>query len=119
VPEEAEVKVEVEQNNKINESLADDGTTGIQSVLDAASSVVSLSGATTKKSVPADGLKKPTRRNLVHPRGRRWPQKLRNLVPPSDDQVLWIHLYELYRYKADHGTTTVPWSKHCTNNIGE
>jgi hypothetical protein len=37
--------------------------------------------------------------------------------PPSDDQVFWLHFSELCRYKADHVTTTVPWSKHGTNNV--
>jgi hypothetical protein len=36
MPAEGEVKVEVERNNKVDEILADDGTTGIQSVLEAA-----------------------------------------------------------------------------------
>jgi hypothetical protein len=59
VPDEAEVKVEVEQNIKVDEILVDDGAIGIQSVLEVAAAVVSLSGATTKKTVPTVGLKKP------------------------------------------------------------
>jgi hypothetical protein len=61
-PEEAEVKVEVEHKNKVDENIADDGTAGIQSVLEAASAIVSLSGAITKKYVPAVGPKKPNKK---------------------------------------------------------
>jgi hypothetical protein len=49
VPDEGEVKVEVEQNNKVEEILADDGTAGIQSIREAAAAVVALFGATRKK----------------------------------------------------------------------
>jgi hypothetical protein len=69
VPEEAEAKVgiesvvwdhsEAEQKIKADEISVDDGTTGIQSVLEAAAAVVALSGATRKKSAPAVGAKKP------------------------------------------------------------
>jgi hypothetical protein len=37
--------------------------------------------------------------------------------PPSDDQVFWLHFSELCRYKAEHGTKTVPRSKHGMNNV--
>jgi hypothetical protein len=59
VPDEGEVTVEVEPHIKVDENLADDGMTGIQSVLEAAAVVVALSGATRKKLVPAVGAKKP------------------------------------------------------------
>jgi hypothetical protein len=117
VPDEAKVKVEVEQKNEVNEILADDGTTGIQSVLEAASAVVSLSGATTKKYVPAVGLKKPNKRKPSPSKRKTLASKTKKPGPPSDDQVFWIRFSELCRYKADHGTTTVHWSKHGTNNV--
>jgi hypothetical protein len=50
---------EAEQKIKSDEISVDDGTTGIQSVLEAASAVVALSGVTRKKSAPAVGAKKP------------------------------------------------------------
>jgi hypothetical protein len=59
VPDEGEVTVELEPNIKVDKNLAYNGTTGIQSVLDAAAAVVALSGATRKKLVPAIGAKKP------------------------------------------------------------
>jgi hypothetical protein len=71
----------VEQHNKVNEIIVDDGTTGVQSVLEAAAAVVSLSGATMKHMCRPLVQRNPTIRNLVHPRGRRWPQKRRNVIP--------------------------------------
>jgi hypothetical protein len=69
MPGEAEVKVgiesvvwdhpEAEQHIKSDEMSVDDGATGIQSVLEAAAAVVSLSGVTTKKTVLAVGPNKP------------------------------------------------------------
>jgi hypothetical protein len=115
--DEAEVKVEVEQKNKVDEIIADDGTTGIQSVLEAAAAVVSLSGATTKKYVPAVGLKKPNKKKPSASKRKMLASKTKKPGPPSDDQVLWLRFSKLCRYNADHGTTTVPRSTHGTNNV--
>jgi hypothetical protein len=122
VPDEAEVKVgiesvvwdhpESEQKIKADEISVDDGTTGIQSVLEAAAAVVALSGAMSKKSAPAVGAKKP---NAKKPSPSKRKMLAKN-PPPRDDQVFWLRFSELFRYKAEHGTTTVPRSKHGTNN---
>jgi hypothetical protein len=117
MPDEVEVKVEVEQNIKVDEILSADGATGIQSVLEAAAAVVSLSGATTKKTVPAVGPKKPNAKKPSPSKRKTLASKAKKPDPPSDDQVFWLHFSELCRYKADHGTTTVPRSKHGTNNV--
>jgi hypothetical protein len=111
------VKVEVEQTIKVDEILTDDGATGIQSVLEAASAVVSLSGATTKKTVPAVGPKKPNAKKPSPSKRKTLASKAKKPGTPSDDQVFWLRFSELCRYKADHGTMTVPWSKHGTNNV--
>jgi hypothetical protein len=119
VPDEAEVKVEVEHNIKVDEILADDGATGIQSVLEAAAAaaVVSLSGATTKKTVPAVGPKKPNAKKFSPSKRKTLASKAKKPGPPSDDQAFWLRFSELCRYKADHGITTSPRSKHGTNNV--
>jgi hypothetical protein len=115
VPDEAEVKVgiesvvwdhpEAEQKIKVDEISVDDGTTGIQSVLEAAAAVVALSGATRKKSAPAVGAKKP---NAKKPSPSKRKMLANKSAPPSDDEVFWIRFSELCRYKAEHGTATVP-----------
>jgi hypothetical protein len=110
VPDEAEVKVEVEQNIKVDYFFADDGATGIQSVLEAAAAVVSLSGATTNKTVPTVGPKKPKVKKPSPSKRKTLASKVKKPGPPSDDQVFWLCFSELCRYKADHVTTTVPRS---------
>jgi hypothetical protein len=82
VPVEAEVKVEVEQKNKVDEIIADDGTTGTQSVLEIASEVVFLSGATTNKSVPAVGTKKPNKKKPSPYKRKTQASKTKKPVPP-------------------------------------
>jgi hypothetical protein len=129
MPDEAEVKVgiesevwdhpEAEKKIKADEISVDDDTTGIQSVLEAAAAaaVVSLYGATMKKTVLAAGPKKPKAKK-PSPSKRKTPaSKAKKPGPPSDDQVFWLRFSELCRYKADHGTTSIPRSKHGTNNV--
>jgi hypothetical protein len=127
VPEELEVTVgieyvvwdhpEAEQKIKADEISVDDGATGIQSVLEAASAVVSLSGVTTNKTALAFGPKKPKVKK-PRPSKRKTPaSKAKKPGPPSDDQVFWLRFSELCRYKADHGTMSVPRSKHGTNYV--
>jgi hypothetical protein len=127
VPDEAEVKVgiesvvwdhpEAEQKIKADEISVDDGATGIQSVMGAAAAVVSLSGLTTTKTALAVGPKNPKAKK-PSPSKRKTPaSKVKKPGPPSDDQVFWLRFSELYRYKADHGTMSVPRSKHGTNNV--
>jgi hypothetical protein len=120
VPDEAEVKVEVEQKIKLDEILADDGGTGIQSILEAAAAVVSLSGATTKKTVPAVGPKKPNAKTPSPSKRKTLASKVKKPGPPSDDRVFWLRFSELCRYKADHGTTTSvkTWHTQCTCELG-
>jgi hypothetical protein len=65
------VKVEAEQKNKVDEILADYGATGIQSVLEVAAAVVSLSGATRKKTVLAVGPKRKPNANKPSPSKRK------------------------------------------------
>jgi hypothetical protein len=108
VPDKAEVKEEVEQNIKVDEIVADDCATVIQSVLEAAAAVVSLSGATTKKAVPAAGPKKPNAKKPSPSKRKTLAPKAKKPGPPSDDQVFWLRFFEFCRYKADHGTTTAP-----------
>jgi hypothetical protein len=83
VPDEGEVTVEVEPHIKVDENLADDGTTGIQSVLDAAAAVLALSGATRKHSVPAVGAKKP---NAKIPSPSKRKTLAKKPAPPTDHQ---------------------------------
>jgi hypothetical protein len=121
VPDEEEVKVEVEQKNKVDEILADDGMTGIQSVLEAAAAVVSLSGATTKKSVPAAGPKRPNKKKPSPSKRKTLASKTKKPGPPSDDQVCWLRFSELCRYKADHGnncSSVKTWYKQCNCELG-
>jgi hypothetical protein len=101
VPGEAEVEVEVEQKIKVDEIVADDGATGIQSVLEIAAAVVSLSGATTKKTVSAVGPKKPKAKKHSPSKRKMLASKAKKPGPPSDDQVFWLSFSELCRYKAE------------------
>jgi type IV secretory pathway VirB10-like protein len=117
VPDEAEMKVEAEQKIQVDDFFVDDGATGIQSVMEAAAAVVSLSGVTTKKIVLAVGPKKPKAKKLSPSKRKTMAPKARKPGPPSDDQVFWLHFYELCRYKDDHGTMTVHRSKQGTNNV--
>jgi hypothetical protein len=108
---------EAEQKIKVDEISVDDGATGIQSVMEAASAVVSLSGVTTTKTALAVGPKKPKAKK-PSPSKRKTPaSKAKKPGPPSDDQVFWLRFSELCRYKADHGTMSVPRSKDGTNNV--
>jgi hypothetical protein len=118
VPDEAEVKVGIESVVwDADEIYVDDGATGIQYVLEAASAVVSLSGVTTNKTALAVGPKK-TKAKKPSPSKRKTPASKANKPgPPSDDQVFWMCFSELCRYKADHGTMSVSQSKHGTNNV--
>jgi hypothetical protein len=85
VPDEAEVKVgiesivwdhpEAEQKIKEDEMSVDDGTTGIESTLDAAAAAVALSGATKKKSAPAVGAKKPNAKKPSLSKRKTLPKK--------------------------------------------
>jgi hypothetical protein len=75
---------------------------------------VDLSGATRNTSVLAVGAKKP---NAKKPSLSKRKTLAKKPAPPSGDQVFWLRLSELCRYKAEHGTTTVPRSKHGTNNV--
>jgi hypothetical protein len=117
VPDEAEVKVEAEQKIKVDDFFLDDGATGIQSVMEASAAVVSLSGVSTKKTVLAVGPKKPKAKKPSPSKTKMMASKEKKPGPPSDDQLFWLRFFELCRYKADHGTTTVPRSKHGTNNV--
>jgi hypothetical protein len=127
MPDEARVKVgiesvvwdhpEAEQNIEADETSVDYGATGIQSVLEAASAVVYLSGVTTKKTALAVGPKKPKVKKPSLSKRKTPASKAKKPGPPSDDQVFWLHFSELCRYKADHGTMSVPNSKHGTNNL--
>jgi hypothetical protein len=83
VPDKAEVKVEVEKKIKVDEILADDGAAGIQSVLEAAAAVVSLSGATTKKTVPAVGPKKTNAKKLSPSKRKTLASKANKPGPPK------------------------------------
>jgi hypothetical protein len=87
VPDEAEVTVEVEQKIKVDEILADDDTTGIQSILEVAAELVSLSGATTKKTVPAIGPKKPNAKKPSPSKRKTLASKAKKPGIPSDYQV--------------------------------
>jgi hypothetical protein len=127
VPDEAEVKVGIkcvvldhpkaEQKIKSGEISVDDGTTGIQSVMEAAAAVVSLSGVTTKKTALAVGPKKPKAKKPSPSKRKPPASKAKKPGPPSDDQICWLRSSELYMYKSDHGTMKVPRSKHGTNNV--
>jgi hypothetical protein len=127
VPDEAEVKVgiesvvwdhpELEQKIKADEISLDDGATVIQSVMEAAAAVVSLSGVTTKIIALAVGPKKTKAKKPCPPKRKTPNSKAKKPGPPSDDKVFWLRFSELCRYKADHGTTSVPRSKHGTNNV--
>jgi hypothetical protein len=82
VHDEAEVKVgleffvldhpEAEQHIKADENSVGGGATGIQSVMEAASSVVSLSGVTTTNTALGVGPKKPKAKKLS-PSKRKTP----------------------------------------------
>jgi hypothetical protein len=117
MPDEAEVKVEAEQNIKVDKIFEDDGATGIQSVMEAAAAVVYLLGVTTKKTVLAVGPKKPKAKKPSPSKRKALASKAKKPGSPSDDQVFWLCFSELCRYKADHGTMTVPRSKHGTKNV--
>jgi hypothetical protein len=90
VPDEAEVKVgiesvvwdhpEAEQKIKTDKISVDDGTTGIHPVLEAAASVVALSGATRKKVAPAFGAKKP---NAKKPSSSKRKTLAKKPAPPA------------------------------------
>jgi hypothetical protein len=85
--------------------------------MEAALSVVSLSGVTTTKTALAVGPKKP-KANKPSPSKRKTPaSKAKKIGPPSDDQVFWLRFSELCRYKADHGTMSAPRSKDGTHNV--
>jgi hypothetical protein len=116
VPDEAEVKEEAEQKIKVDDIFVDDGTTGIHSAMEAAAAVVFLLVVTTKKTVLAFGPKKPKVEKPSPSKRKPLASKAKKPGPPSDDQLFWICFYELCRYKDYHGTTTVPRSKHGTNN---
>jgi hypothetical protein len=85
VPDEAEVKVgiesvvwdhpDAEQKIKEDEISVDDGTTGIQSVLEAAAAVVAFSGATRKKAAPAVGAKRPNAKKPSPPERKTLAKK--------------------------------------------
>jgi hypothetical protein len=113
VPDGGEVNVKVERNNKVDEILAHDDTTGIQSVLEAAAAVVALFGATRKKSVPAVGAKKP---NAKKPSPSKRKTLAKKPGPPVTTRYFG-YVSPNFRYKAEHGTTTVPRSKHGTNDV--
>jgi hypothetical protein len=85
--------------------------------MEAAAAVVSLSGVTTKKTVLAVGPKKPKAKKPSPSKRKMVASKVKKHGPPSDDQVFWLRFSELCRHKAGHGTTTVPQSKHGTNNV--
>jgi hypothetical protein len=118
MPDEAEVKVgiesvvwdhpEAEQRIKADEVSGNDGATGIQSVLEAAAAVVSLSGVTTKKTALAVRPKKPKEKKPIPSKRKTTVSKAKKPGPPSDDQVFWLCFSELWRYKAEHGTMSVP-----------
>jgi hypothetical protein len=108
---------EAEQHIQADENSVDDGATGIQSVMEAAAAVVSLSSATTKKIALAVGPKKPKTKKPSPSKRKSPASKGKKPAPPSDDQVFWLRFSELCRYKADHGTVSVPRSKHGTNNV--
>jgi hypothetical protein len=116
VTDEADVKVEAEQKIKADEISVDDCTTGIQSVMKAAA-VVSLWGVTTKKTVLAVGPKKPKAKKPSPSKRKTLASKANNPGPPSDGQVFWLSFSEICTYKADHGTMSVPRSKHGTSNV--
>jgi hypothetical protein len=90
-PHEAEVEVgiesvvwdhpESEQKIKADEVSVDDGAIGIQSVMEAATSVVSLSGVATTKSALAIGPKKFKAKKPSPSKRKRQPLKRRNLPP--------------------------------------
>jgi hypothetical protein len=102
-PDEAEVKVgiesvvwdhpEAEQKIKSDEISVDDGATGIQSVIEAAAALISLSVVTTKKTALAIGPKKPKAKK-PSPSKRKTPaSKAKKPGPPSDDQVLCLRFF--------------------------
>jgi hypothetical protein len=75
---------EVEQKNKTDEISVDDGAvTGIQSIMEAASAVVSLSGvAMMITAAPVNAPEKSkAKKPLVHPKGKHQQLKRRNLHP--------------------------------------
>jgi hypothetical protein len=126
-----EAKVEVEtdtvvwdhpeavQKNKSDKISVDDGAvTGTHSIMEAAASVVSLSGAATAITAAlANGSKKSKAKKPSTSKRKTPTTKANKPGPPSDDQVFWLHFSELCRYKADHGTMSVPRSKDGTNNV--
>jgi hypothetical protein len=97
VPDKAEVKVgiefvpwdypEAELKIKSDDISVYDGVIGIQSVMEAAAAVASLSGVTTKKTAMAVGPKKPKAKK-PSPSKRKTPASKANKPgPTSDDQV--------------------------------
>jgi hypothetical protein len=105
----AKVEVETVVWEADNMSVDDGAVTGRQSIMEAASAVVSLLGvATMITDVPANAPKK-SKGKKPSPFKRKTPAtKAKKPAPPSDDQVFWLHFSELCRYKADHSTTNVP-----------
>jgi hypothetical protein len=95
MPDKAEVKVgiesvvwdhpEGEQKIKADGISVDDAGTGIQSVLEAAPSVVSLSGVTTKKTALAVGPKKPKAKKPSASKRKTPVSKAKKLDRPSYD----------------------------------
>jgi hypothetical protein len=93
--DEAEVRVviesvvwdhpEADQKIKADEIYVDDGVTGIQSLLEAAAAVVSLSGVATKKTAMAVVPKKPKAKKPSPSKMKTPVSKAKKPFPPSDD----------------------------------
>jgi hypothetical protein len=97
VPDEAEVKVGIEsvvwdhpkaeQNIKSDEISVDAGATGIQSIMEAASAIISLSGLTTTKTALAVSPKKPKVKKPSPTKRKTTASKAKKPGPSSDDQA--------------------------------
>jgi hypothetical protein len=86
--------------------------------MEAAAAVVSLSGvATMITAAPANAPKKSKAKKPSPSKKKTLDIKVKKPAPPSDDQVCWLHFSDLCRYKANHGTMSVPRSKDGTNNV--
>jgi hypothetical protein len=86
--------------------------------MEAAAAVVSLSGVATMITAASANAPKKSKAKKPSPSKRKTlANKAKKPAPPSDDQVFWLRFSELCRYKANHGTMSVPRSKDGTNNL--
>jgi hypothetical protein len=126
-PDKAEVEVDTEtvvsdhpkaeQKIKEDEIYVDDGATGIQCVMEESAAVVSVSGVATTKTALAVVPKKPKVKKPSPSKGKNPASKDKKPAPQVMIRYFGYVFSELCRYKADHGTMSVPKSKDGTKNV--